>query len=101
MSYFTYPVIDTRYGARRRRTHYLAQTFVSARRSSAPSVLCAPCLKGRGQSAAPGRLDRTLGSGQSSPRPTATNFTQAEAFGHQFEQFVNVLHMKDLHTCDE
>lgn len=65
--------------ARWRTTRYLAQTFVSARRSSAPSALCAPCLKGRGQSEAPGRLDRTLGSGQSSPQPTATNFTQAEA----------------------
>lgn len=68
------------------RTHNLARAFVSARRSSAPSVLCAPCLKARGQSAAPSRLARTLGSGQSSPQPTAINFK--EAFRHQFANSV-------------
>lgn len=71
------------------RTHNLARAFVSARRSSAPSVLCAPCLKARGQSAAPSRLARTLGSGQSSPQPTAINLKKKKKeFRHQFANYV-------------
>lgn len=79
-AYFTLCFNYASDGARRRRARYLAQTFVSARRSSAPSALCALCPKGRGRSAAPGRPDQTLGSGQNSPRPTAINFTQAQAW---------------------
>lgn len=63
------------FGCKQRKLLYLALTFASAHRSSAPSGLFSPCPKERVRWAAPGKHGQTLNSGQSNPRPTATNFT--------------------------
>lgn len=63
---------------------HLALTSACSRRSWEPWGLCARSLMERAQSAAPGRRGQTLDSGQSSPRPAATDFKMRLWISYRF-----------------